>query len=249
MKVNFDVSALESVKADLRAALPKIPSAHRIEAFARGAGFNSYAAMRARLKRGQTTVVPHDEAFERYLLDHGLQGNDRALRRTLARVGLRQAMDHESILTMTGYGIAWRYYTTNAEAIAASIQLRAELLDDWSADQFELASLYLSQLEPRKSLNRDYSTYNLKHQAERLSRERGIATHLGNYVCNGVFIAAALSAGFTVRRIDWSSLSGFINATTRSIKAARTGQLINRSGMSAVWRMLTAPDPDVAEAA
>ncbi|WP_143324407.1 hypothetical protein [Caulobacter sp. FWC2] len=205
--------------------------------------------MRAALRDGPVRVVPHDEAFERYLSDHDLHANDRALRRTLARVGLRRAMAHDSMLTTTGYGIAWQLYKTNAEARAASVQLRADLLDDWSADQFELASLYLSQLEPRKSLNRDYSTYNLKHQAERLSRERGIATHLGNYVCNGVFIAAALSAGFHVRQIDWSSLNGFINATTRSIKAARTGQLINRSTMSALWRLVTAPDPEVSEAA
>ena len=240
MKFAVDLSALDVLKTDLRAAIPTIPAAHRVEALARGLGFNTNAAMRAALAIRPRDLVPDDEAFQAYLADRDLRADPRTLRRTLARLGLRRAMDAEPQLTITGYGIAWDFYKTPEATREALMRLRAELLDDWSADQFELAMLYLSQLERRKTLNRSFSTYNLKHQAERLSRERGIATHLGNYVCNGVFIAAAMEAGFTVRRCSWYSLNAFINATTPSIEAAKTGQLIKRDDISAIWRMLTA---------
>lgn len=239
MRIVVDLDSLPILKADLRTALPRTPATHRLEALARGLGFNTYAALRAALHVAPRLVGANDDAFLTYLSDKNFAANDRALRRTLARLAIRRIMDTDTELTAAGYGIAWSHYPTVAEQREAFSKQRAELLDDWSADQFELALKYLARLDRRKSSNRDYTTYNLKHQAERLSRDRGLFTHLGNYVSNGVFIVAALAAGFQVRRIAWDSLSGYVNATTRSIKATRTGQLVNRRSMALLYGILS----------
>lgn len=234
MKTSIDLAALPALKANLRAALPEVGSSHRMEAMARGLRHNTYAAMRADLADGSHVVEPDDDAFNAYLADNGYASSPRALRRTLAKLQIRRAMDAEADLTTAGFGIGWDRRETPAERRAKKAQWRVDLLHDVSADEFELARLYVDQLAPRKTLNRDFSSYNLKHQAERLSRFRGIATHLGNYVPNGVFIAAAISAGFTVKRCGPDSLNGFINATTPSIRAAQTGRLIDRNTSASI---------------
>ncbi len=234
MRVVIDQSSLLTLKADLRTALPHLSSTLRVEALARGLGFNTYAAMRAALSRSARLVGPEDDKLLAYVQSKGGVADPRALRRTLARHMIRRIMEVETHVTTAGYGIAWSHYPTGAEQRKAFDQQRAELLGDSAADQFELALKYLSRMERRQSINRDYTTYNLKHQAERLSRDRGLFVHLGNYVSNGVFIVAALAAGFEVRRVAWDSLSGYANITTRSIKAMKTGQLINRRTMALI---------------
>ncbi|WP_184719108.1 hypothetical protein [Caulobacter sp.] len=234
MKTFLDLAALPALKEDLRHALPGARASDRIEALARGLGYNTYAALRAALARGGVLVALDDLAFQAYLAARGDPPNDRVLRRTLAKLDLRRAMDREADLTTAGFGVGWDRRETAAVRREKKRQWRADLLHDVSADEFELARLYVDQLVPRKTLNRDFSTYGLKHQAERLSRDRGIAAHLGNYVPNGVFIAAAISAGFTVKRCQPDDLNGFINATTPSIRAAQTGQLIDRTTASCV---------------
>jgi hypothetical protein len=239
MLVAIDLNSVPSMKYDLREVLPEVPSAQRVEALARGLGANSNAALRASLRAGPCKVQPNDLAFRAYLASRGFEASDRILARTVARQGIRQSMALEDQLTTTGFGVAWGNYKTAEAGRGAFVEKRSNLLTDQCADQFELAMIYLSQLKIRKTLNRDYSTYNLKHQAENISRERGLFTHLGDYVCNGVLIAAAICAGFTVRRIAWDSTNGFVNATTKSIKALQSGQLLDRRTMSLVWRMVS----------
>lgn len=49
--------------------------------------------------------------------------------------------------------------------------------------------------EPARNLNRDFSSYALKHRAE-----RALGRHVGFYVSNGEFICAALVAGFRMEQ-------------------------------------------------
>jgi len=236
----IQLESLVVLKAELQTALPAIGACHRVEAMARGLGFNTYASLRAALNKGPVSSQPQDETFRSYLSSLGGDVGERVLSRALARVGVRRAMEMEPHLTTTGYGIAWQYYKTADERRAALKELREELLSDWSADQFELACIYLAKLDRRKTINRDFTSYNLKHQAERLSRDRNEHTHLGNYVCNGILIAAALAAGFQVRPVAWDSLNGFLNASTRSVRRERTGQLVSRQAMTALWSAVRA---------
>jgi hypothetical protein len=67
----------------------------------------------------------------------------------------------------------------------------APTLDEHAIDEFIRAATFLSKFGRRKSMNRARSSYGLKHDAERMP---------GDYVANGMMIAAALAMGFSGRR-------------------------------------------------
>jgi hypothetical protein len=79
-----------------------------------------------------------------------------------------------------------------------------------------------NNLKPRKSLNRDYTSYGLKHLVER----HYTATHDDfKYVSNGQFIAAAMIAGYGYQRYDGANVlftvsSRSITLLNREINAA-----------------------------
>ncbi|WFU51786.1 hypothetical protein [Sinorhizobium terangae] len=124
---------------------------------------------------------------------------------------------------------------------------RREAYDgDSEADQFELALIYLSRQAKIKSLNRKMTSYGLKHRAENLSRNYGLFTHLGDYVSNGMLIAAAYSAGFTVHRIRPDPYNAYLNISMQTVKASlgfergdrhRAGSVGKRSRPVAVGRL------------
>ena len=76
-------------------------------------------------------------------------------------------------------------------------QDRAAVLSERCISEFELAILFLRQISKIKRLNRSASSYRLKHEVEEwaLANPQGIIP----YVCNGIFIAAAINA--ELRRI------------------------------------------------
>lgn len=65
-----------------------------------------------------------------------------------------------------------------------------------------------SKVERRKTINPDYGSYGLKHLAER---------HLGAYVANGEFIAAAIIGGYTYRREEGTSPNATFGMSSRSL--------------------------------
>jgi hypothetical protein len=75
---------------------------------------------------------------------------------------------------------------TPEEAETRFLTSRAEMLGEHGVDEFIRAVDFLSKLGRRKSMNRKRSSYGLKHDAESMS---------GDYVANGMMIAAALAMG------------------------------------------------------
>ncbi|NHF61851.1 hypothetical protein [Microcella pacifica] len=71
-----------------------------------------------------------------------------------------------------------------------------------------------SNVERRKTINPDYGSYGLKHMAER---------HLGAYVANGEFIAAAIIAGYPYRRGEGTSPNATFGMSSRSLAVLRRG--------------------------
>lgn len=80
---------------------------------------------------------------------------------------------------------------------------RDEMLDE--VEQFIKARDWIAKFPKVRKINNGYSSYGLKHLAEPEIR----------YVSNGVFIAAAISAGFTVRR---DGLNGLFNISMRELR-------------------------------
>jgi len=97
---------------------------------------------------------------------------------------------NEPELNSYGYGKCWP-----DNDLAA---MRADALTDASCQEFEKAAAWLQQMNHVASLNRDATSYNYKHEAERWFA----STYQGNsYVANGMLIIAALHLGLNVRRI------------------------------------------------
>lgn len=221
MHIQFSLADLPALKTDLRRYHPDKTASERIEAAARGFGFKSYAGMRSALEQGDIIVVPDVFAFYDYL---ELPTDDleqmRSLSRAVARIAVRRVMAQDASLTSHGFDSAYPrqpndWKMTVEERKAALQQRREETLSDWDMDQFELALIYLDMQGRRKTLNHKFSTYGLKHRAEGLSRHKGLHTHLGDYVSNGMFIIAALSRGFTVKQNGENSLNGYLNISSK----------------------------------
>ena len=96
----------------------------------------------------------------------------------------------EPTLTHFRYGVYRDRNQTREERQAEFAENRAAMLDDRVADEFVRAAAFLSRFGRRKTINTKRGSYRLKHDAEKLA---------GEYVANGMLIAAALALGFTAR--------------------------------------------------
>ncbi|PYF01813.1 hypothetical protein BJ122_11736 [Rhodopseudomonas faecalis] len=206
MKLSIGISDVEAMKADLRAVLPDVKSSHRTEAFARGLGWRTNAAMRVELASGPVSVAPDDDAFFGYLSEHSFEAPNGCLTRILAKSGIRHAMALEPTLTHFGYGI-FRDRSQSPEVRKAKFaENRAAMLEEYAVEEFIRAVDYLSRFGKRKTINRNSNSYGLKHQAERFAK---------GYVANGMLIAAGLALGYTVRPTDPGSPNAFFNITSK----------------------------------
>jgi len=90
------------------------------------------------------------------------------------------------------------------------------MLTPYALAQYERAKQYIEQLhQPSGKPYLLSSSYGLKHRAESWHRQRGTEDP---YVSNGMFIAAALNAGYRICRVDGPNV--YINVTKTSVKDA-----------------------------
>lgn len=192
-----------------------------MEAVARGLGFNTYSGLRTALSGGSVTATYDEGAFVNFVQERGEFVGPRVLQRTVIRTVLEPVVEANHGITTHGYGIPDRYSFTDGYRDEFD-RSRDQFFEDSYCDQFELALVMLQVADKRKSLNRDYTSYGLKHTAEQISRKYGFRKDLKDYVSNGVFIAAAMYEGFEVRQIRWGSLNAFLNISTKSVKSLGT---------------------------
>jgi hypothetical protein len=110
------------------------------------------------------------------------------------------------------YGEHWR--RLSPEEREAEFQAnRAKMFEERSLVQFLRAREWLQGQGKRKTLNRFGTSYGLKH----------VAAHDIGYCTNGIFIAAAIAAGFQVERAGpWrQSPNAFINISTYAWRRPR----------------------------
>lgn len=229
MRVTLSSDDLPSIKAYLHSLLPGHKPSLRIEAAARGLGFTTYAGLREALSAGPVSVEANDRCFCAKLdLSFEIEEKfNRFLSRAIAKVELHRILDAHSSLTQRGFDSAWMRVSGEMdkplkERLALLAERRKEAYeDDWSFDQFELAWIYLSRQQKIKSINRRTGSYGLKHRAENLMREFGHFRPLGNYVSNGMLIAAAYSLGFEVRPIAPDSYNAYLNISMVTVNRSR----------------------------
>lgn len=237
MRLQLQLADLDSLKSDLFLCTPQAPLMRRYEAAARALGFTTYNGLLAALAAGPVNVVPDDRSYVEFL---GLPADGEALRvvsRAIARIAVRRAQAAFPDLTRNGLDSIWDDYTDvrhlpASERIparqAALAKRRESALKDDAMDEFELAWLYLAHQQPRKTTNREFGSYGLKHQAENLSKKQKLYTHLGSYVSNGMLIAAAHAHGFMIVPTRPGSLNAYFNISSKTIRATASQLVMSR---------------------
>ncbi len=229
MTLSVSQATLPIIKANLRKAHLHTKSCDRTEALAAGLGYRTYAGFLKSLAAGPVSANVDNL---HYCAQLGVPSVDdrgepsRHLSRAIVRGMMHPVLDAQPELTLRGFDSIWQGDARElalpvAERRAAFQERRDEAYHDgWSADQFELALLFLSQQTMNKTLNRESSSYRIKHRAEGLSRHFGMFKELGNYVSNGMMIAAAYAAGYTVKPIRHSSYNAWLNISKRTLRAS-----------------------------
>ena len=204
MKAQFSVQDIDNLKRELGHLLPNVKSSHRVEAMARGLGWNTHAALLVELRHGPSERLVDDRVFTGYLKEHQFLDTrfdglgEAVVRCKFARIrdAIKAVMDREPVLARWGFGYSKDRKKSLDERRLEFQANRAKLLTPLGIDEFLLAREYLSYYPCRRSINYRASSYGLKHGAERFHHERGVA---GAYVGNGSLIAAALDMGFNYR--------------------------------------------------
>ncbi|MBL4746298.1 MAG: hypothetical protein JKY08_08005 [Flavobacteriaceae bacterium] len=228
MQITFTEEHIPYVKKWLRDALPDIKATDRLQALARSLGFKSYEALLFNLNQNKLQFKLDSTLFIEYLSNRGHLISDRLFARVIMRTLLEAILQKETNLTTHGFGIPNRNGLTGEKYRDEFTKSIFEFYHNDYCDQLQLALIFLQASNKIKTINKKRSTYNLKHSAENLSREYEYNTQLGNYVSNGVFIAGCHIEAFTVKRVSWNSLNGYINISNRSVKALSNSKTIEK---------------------
>lgn len=238
MHLTLSSEMLDILKNHLRYLLPTTGSSRRMEALARGCGFRTYGGLRAALAEGPVYVLPDEGVFLKFLGNPIIVSEraDRPLGHAIARSLLDGVLDRHPTLTERGFDSIWQggpeergKSRADREAFLAERRARA-YRSARAVDEFELALIFLSRQDRIRSPNRKMGSYGLKHRAENLSRRFGLFQHLGDYVSNGMLLAAAYAAGFTVTPHGGDSLNASLNISMRTINLSRGMNRRNRYG-------------------
>lgn len=215
MKFFISSADIDPLKGHLLARAPMIKSSHRAEAMARGLGFKSHAALRIALQEGAVACAVDDDEFAAFLRERGgdavpvdlLLDAVVSIKLGEERTAIEAVLAREPDLSANGFRTYDRRRSTqeNADSFLAS---RSKMLEGPYLAQFARAVGYLGTLEKSKTVSRKATSYGYKHDAERF--HEAVDPDGNPYVANGMFIAAALHLGFTVKR-DGQSPNAFIN--------------------------------------
>lgn len=242
MRLPITIHDIDSLKRDLKAAYPNVKPTSLVEGTARGLGYNTYASLRATLASGPRDVEANDHLFSDYIDQQPENGKaPRGLSRALARIAVRKVLEAHPDLTQRGFDDIWAKEIEGNSFEERKIlfaERRKAALSNGAMDEFELAFIYLTKQERRKTLNRDWSTYNLKHSAERLVRQDKLFTHLGDYVSNGMLIVAAIMLGFEVKQISFRNPNGFLNISSKTVRQVSSTKLLTRPQRTAITDFL-----------
>lgn len=215
---------VETLKASLFAKFPSVGPSLRMEAVARAAGFNSYAAMRADGFNFQRQVS--GSVFVAFLKDRGHEVEAIEFYRAIAHFGLQSVLPAMPDLTPNGLGHPdfhykakeWFAKSADEKRVAYS-EKREEFRGEWELDGFLQSIAFLATVDKIKSNNPNAGSYGLKHLAERSVVTFPDGSPVGKrYVTNGCFIAAAKYLGFAVKPYSHKSPNATFNMSQKSLK-------------------------------
>lgn len=228
---------VERLKRELGNFLPNIKSSHRVEAMARGLGFNTNAALRAKLAEQPIEAAVDEKAFVAYLTAHGFEHIQLPFL-TMAIENVRYAEARDAILAVMvkypdlnafGFGV-FDHSKPLAEIKDEIDRERQEMLTVTSVKQFAHCVEFLKTLPRRATINKSRSSYGLKHSVEEYLRGKGADD---TYVTNGMFIAAAAHLGF---KIAVDGPNAYFNITDKKKPKSELAGNIGKGSRSKAWR-------------
>ncbi len=129
MQALISLPKIKNLKQELGILLPKVESSHRVEAMARGLGWNTYSSLLTALRAGPVQKWVSEAKFRTYLSEHGHPNTER---RMLSEAILRvfPADEQEAIDILVGRSPARRsttlqYMGLQAEAAWTNIMVAA----------------------------------------------------------------------------------------------------------------------------
>jgi len=202
--IRITPASLMALKADLTKSLPDVKSSHRVEALARGFGFQTYAAMRAAVAGEQVVLVTATgTSFSRYLSAHGFDSSPIPFYHAATRVALQAVLDKTPKLCVLGIGAGEPRrkpdgkFENAREHYARFLESRKEFMNPFVVEEFLRSLAFLARVQPTKTIRSEAHSYRLKHIAENYNCRYPEGMPLGpHYVANGAMIAAAIHAGF-----------------------------------------------------
>lgn len=209
LTVALNSSGLVAAKNTLNRLCSEIKSSHRCEALARGLGFRTFATLRDAVQAAAPpTVRPDVDAFRHYLGSHDFRAEARSLHLAMASMAIDAIAQREPMFCVHGFGLGppRRFYWEEPEAQqvldARFRELRKDLMGERTLQGFLLASAFLERVPRTQSIRREAGSYWIKHIAENYPAKYPEGGTLGPcYVPNGILIAAALHAGFEIRKM------------------------------------------------
>ena len=130
----------------------------------------------------------------------------------MTRNDIQMVMKDIPELTHFGFGAYRDRGTTYIEHLKKIEYNKQALLN--ALDECNRACMYLQHLEKRKTINRNSSSYGLKHEVEYYLQK--VESVDNPYVANGSFICAAHFMGFTVKRLSSDKPNACINYSKTS---------------------------------
>lgn len=223
LSVPVSVSTLGITKLALNKALPSVKSSHRCEAMARGFGYKTYASFLDASRSDHTATATIDgDAFTIYLAEHGFVAPGSALYCATSKAALHHIAKRYPTLTRIGFGIGeWQRGDTSESRRKQFDGYRSDLFSDRSIEAFLAGLAFLGRVKRTKTIRPVTSSYWLKHVAENYDCSYPHGEKLGPvYVPNGLFIAAAIHAGFQVKPHRDEYGREMLNANFNMAKAA-----------------------------
>jgi hypothetical protein len=203
LSLPVNLSTLEITKLALTNQLPEVKSSHRCEAMARGFGYRTYASFLEDARSCSDRLIRVDGvAFGDYLGKHDFAVTGSALYRAGAMAALNSVADRFPRLTINGFGIGdWYFDDTRASRRKKFDDSRARLVSNYAVEPFLASLAFVSRIERTRTVRPATNSYWLKHIAESYECAYPTGEKLGPvYVANGVLIAAAIHAGFEVKK-------------------------------------------------
>ncbi len=219
---------IEVFKTSLSLHLRSVPPSLRVEAAARGLGYQTYNGFRAAVAEN-TVLSMNAEAATQWLKEQGHECDPVSFHKSMCRTSAHYYMNEWPDLNANGLMVVidghvahWLYGQRQSpwndeRFLQKRENSRSELLK--AESEILRAVAMCSLISPIKGECSVFGSYGAKHLAENLEYRLADGIQLStSYVCNGALIVGALTSGFRLFKGHYGDLNPSFNMSAKSIR-------------------------------